>query len=345
MPTPVLTQEAILRAAAEGRREIEIPTGALVTPLARDVAREKGISLVPGSAPSQVAAAPAGPGPVVPVPASPAIRTAGPVPVSIPPAAPAASAAPAPAMPVQTRPAHVTEATRKMVATLEAFRWSAWDQEPDDIRRLRQLKLPPMGNLPCVFYANFNTFWCGENLQVHRLLALDGEPVEHLNRTLAAVLTRHAARLEKWHLKDTVTLLRQMSDYFGQQGPRTREEFAYVIEVALLTIDRVNSWVDAMIPWSRLDEQNQLQAPLAAPTRTALIPASALAVSNGGDEAGDANHCFQCSGCLAIDCSRRQEEPDRTLQLVVGDRAPDADIQTIVARVVAELMASGLVSR
>ena len=32
-----------------------------------------------------------------------------------------------------------------------------------------------MGNLPCVLYCNFDLFWAGEQLQVVRQAALDGE--------------------------------------------------------------------------------------------------------------------------------------------------------------------------
>ncbi|MCL6548342.1 MAG: hypothetical protein K6T30_05480 [Alicyclobacillus sp.] len=129
-----------------------------------------------------------------------------------------------------------------------------WRQEPDDIRRLRSLTRPPMGNLPCVLYANFNTFWAGENLQVYRQLAREGTvPLGALNQAAARVLERHAARLAKWDLHDTVDLVTAVADYFRAGGPRSKAEFMEVCEAFLLCLDRVNSWIDAIIPWSDLD--------------------------------------------------------------------------------------------
>ncbi|MCL6445726.1 MAG: DUF3830 family protein [Alicyclobacillus sp.] len=130
----------------------------------------------------------------------------------------------------------------------------AWHQEPDDIRRLRQVMRPPMGNLPCVLYANFNTFWAGEGIQVYRQLAVEQSlPLEALNRAVSAILRRHAARLAKWDLRETVDLVSAVADYFGNQGPRSYAEFIEVSESFLLCINRFNSWIDAIIPWSAMD--------------------------------------------------------------------------------------------
>lgn len=115
-----------------------------------------------------------------------------------------------------------------------------------------------MGHLPCVFYANFNTFWAGENLQVMRQLALGGKSdLGELSRITAALLRRHAARLAKWKLSETVALIEELARYFERRGPKNRREFADVAESAMITIDRVNAWIDAMIPWSQLDRKLQ----------------------------------------------------------------------------------------
>ncbi len=45
----LLTEADVLRAAAQKVREIAVPPGVIVTPLARDTLKEKGIALIPSS--------------------------------------------------------------------------------------------------------------------------------------------------------------------------------------------------------------------------------------------------------------------------------------------------------
>jgi hypothetical protein len=149
--------------------------------------------------------------------------------------------------------------TQDMLARLDGFARRNWKNEPGDITRLRKHKLPPMGNMPGVFYANFNTFWLGENIQVVRQLALDGDmEVKALNKMAASLLNRHAGRLAKWNLTNTVKLVRELADYFDTGGPRSHDQIVAVCEGTMLAMDRVNAWIDAMIPWSQLDAKLKL---------------------------------------------------------------------------------------
>lgn len=149
--------------------------------------------------------------------------------------------------------------TKAMLARLESFSARNWTREPGDIKSLRKHKLPPMGNFPGVFYANFNTFWLGENIQVVRQLALEGKvPVAELNRMTAALLERHAARLAKWKLTNTVRLVRDLAAYFAAGRPRSHAQIVRVAEATMVAMDRVNAWIDAMIPWSHLDANLKL---------------------------------------------------------------------------------------
>ena len=149
--------------------------------------------------------------------------------------------------------------TKQMLARLDGFARRNWLREPGDVTRLRKHKLPPMGNFPGVFYANFNTFWLGENIQVVRQLALDGDmDVKELNRMAAALLNRHAGRLAKWKLTNTVKLVKALAAYFAANGPRSHAQIVAVSEATMLAMDRVNTWIDAMIPWSDLDAKLKL---------------------------------------------------------------------------------------
>jgi hypothetical protein len=119
-----------------------------------------------------------------------------------------------------------------------------------------------MGNLPCCFYANFNLFWAGENLQVCRQMVKDNAmPVPAASQIVAGLLERHAARLEKWSMTETVALERMLVQYFRGQGPANSEEFLAVIEDTLIALDRVQSWIDALLPWNELDTHLALRRP------------------------------------------------------------------------------------
>ena len=45
-----------------------------------------------------------------------------------------------------------------LVEDLREFTVDRWIGEPPDVAALRRFTLPPMGNLPCVLYCNFDLF-------------------------------------------------------------------------------------------------------------------------------------------------------------------------------------------
>ena len=149
--------------------------------------------------------------------------------------------------------------TAAMINRLERFGRRNWKSEPGDVTRLREHSLPPMGNMPPVLYANFNTFWMGENIQVVRQLALEKAlPTEALNAMAAALLNRHAGRLAKWKLTGTVRLVRELAAYFEAGGAESHDDVVQVCEAAMVAFDRINAWIDAMIPWAHLDKKVKL---------------------------------------------------------------------------------------
>src|SRR5215471_4201162 len=95
-----------------------------------------------------------------------------------------------------------------LVEELRGFTSERWIGEPPDVARLREFTLPPMGNLPCVLYCNFDLFWAGEQLQVCRQAALDGDlRLPELCSVTAMLLERTAARTAKWEMAETVALM------------------------------------------------------------------------------------------------------------------------------------------
>lgn len=155
------------------------------------------------------------------------------------------------------------QTTERVLAELRDFTQSVWQSEPADIAALRAVVRPPMGNLPCCFYANFNLFWAGEDLQVCRQIVKDGAiPVPAVSQMIAGLLERHAARLEKWSMAETVALLHRLVSYFRESDPASSEEFLTIIEHTLVALDRVQSWIDGLLPWNELDARLTLHRPI-----------------------------------------------------------------------------------
>ena len=106
---------------------------------------------------------------------------------------------------------YVSAAT--LVEELREFTTDRWIGEPPDVTRLREFSLPPMGNLPCVLYCNFDLFWAGEQLQVCRQAALHGDMrLPELCGVSALLLERIAARTAKWEMHETVELMRRAAE-------------------------------------------------------------------------------------------------------------------------------------
>ncbi len=251
--TSVVTRNEISEFVKAGKKRLLVQRGGLITPLARDLATEHGLEIVWASEEAGGNGASARPS------------------SNAEPGASAGETALAclrchsclePAF-YERALRELEGSTARVLGELRAFIQRCWEQEPPDIRRLRTISRPPMGTLPCCFYANFNLFWAGENLQVCRLLVQSGTlPVAAVSQMVAALLERHAARLEKWEMSETVALERMLIQYFRGAGPASAEEFLAVVEHAMIALDRVQSWIDGLLPWSDLDARVALRHPI-----------------------------------------------------------------------------------
>lgn len=151
----------------------------------------------------------------------------------------------------------------ELVEELRRFTSEQWVGEPPDVTRLRSFSLPPMGNLPCVLYCNFDLFWAGEQLQVCRQAALAGDlRLPELTEVSALLLDRIAARTAKWEMTDTVALVRRAADALRDWRPDSAAEFAVVIEHLLMAVNRIQAAVDAIVPWNELDRAVRLRGSL-----------------------------------------------------------------------------------
>ena len=129
-----------------------------------------------------------------------------------------------------------------------------WAEEPADVSALRTFDRPPMGNMPCVLYANFDLFWIVENLLVFRGLASDETlSPKQLARTMAAMTRRTQSRLAHWGFPEACALLERVSDHLDRSPRPTRRSLIALIDSLVLYTDRLQAWVDAMAPWGDMD--------------------------------------------------------------------------------------------
>ena len=129
-----------------------------------------------------------------------------------------------------------------------------WSHEPEDVSALRSFERPPMGNMPCVLYANFDLFWIVENLLVFRGLASDEAlSPKQLVRTMAALTRKTQSRLAHWGFPEACALLERVSDHLYRSPRPTRRGLVALIDSLVLYTNRLQSWVDAMAPWGDMD--------------------------------------------------------------------------------------------
>ena len=129
-----------------------------------------------------------------------------------------------------------------------------WSMEPADVSALRSFDRPPMGNMPCVLYANFDLFWIVENLLVFRGLASDETlSPKQLARTMAAMTRKTQSRLAHWGFPEACALLERVSDHLDRSPRPTRRSLIALIDSLVLYTDRLQAWVDAMAPWGDMD--------------------------------------------------------------------------------------------
>jgi hypothetical protein len=255
--TNVVTRGDIETFAKDGKKRLLVKHGGLVTPLARDLATERGIEIVwagESNGTNTNGNATSSNGQHTFTSASSNDKSAL--------TCLRCNSCLEPAF-YERALAEIEDSTARVLGELRAYIARCWLHEPADIITLRTISRPPMGNLPCCFYANFNLFWAGESLQVCRQQVKEGTlAVQVVSTMLAGLLERHAARLEKWSMTETVALERMLAHYFKGKGPASSEEFLAVVEHAMIALDRVQSWIDGLLPWSELDTRLALRRPI-----------------------------------------------------------------------------------
>jgi len=148
-------------------------------------------------------------------------------------------------------PKHNNPTIIKVMRAIEEI----WENEPDDVSSMRTHKRPPMGNFPCVIYSNFDLFWGTENLHVASDLAKDLE-LNAAKKVSLSYLKRTKERLGKWGYSNATSLIEEVSDNI--KILESSDELITLLDSMNVYLNRLGSWVDAMIPWNNMDNSLKL---------------------------------------------------------------------------------------
>lgn len=146
------------------------------------------------------------------------------------------------------------------LATLQAALDAVWAKPPEDLEGLRRQHRPPSTDMPKRLYANFDLYWlAGVFYVLHESLesgALGPEPVSVLARRFVEL---GASRLSRWGFADATAVLAGVA----RSGEIVSEPAALsrLLATLILYLNRLQSWVDATIPWAALDAVAPLVAP------------------------------------------------------------------------------------
>ena len=128
-----------------------------------------------------------------------------------------------------------------------------WAAPPADLNGLAAAHRPPSRDMIKRLYANFDLYWTAGFLYLaSRRLRAEPESWTHSRRFLGAIAAACARRLDLWNCAAAASVLRKAAD--SVEKAETVSEGLEIVDAAVLYLNRLQSWVDATIPWRALDE-------------------------------------------------------------------------------------------
>ncbi len=96
--------------------------------------------------------------------------------------------------------------------------------------------------------------------RICRELAVDARlSASEVGLLVTTMLRRTQSRLSHWGFPDACAVLGEVASHSERAPPaETSDELIALIESALLYVDRLQNWIDAMIPWRDMDKSLQL---------------------------------------------------------------------------------------
>jgi len=145
--------------------------------------------------------------------------------------------------------ARVKEVKNKIV--LERNR--IWLEEPEDLKRLINLKLPPCGTFAPIEHAFGETKALAFFLFDIREMVRMGEiPIDYLKTVTKRIVERYRDRFRNWELNETIKLLDEFLSVLDEI--RTINEFVDIVDEVIIYLSRLNYWIDIKIPWIEINK-------------------------------------------------------------------------------------------
>jgi hypothetical protein len=129
---------------------------------------------------------------------------------------------------------------------------AGWSVPPADLDGIAAAHRPPSRDMVKRLYANFDLYWTAGFLYfVCRDVRAGREDWSRARRLLAGMAATCAGRLELWKCTAAAAVLRKAAS--GIDDAQTAAEGLDVVDAVVLYLNRLQSWIDASIPWSALD--------------------------------------------------------------------------------------------
>lgn len=129
---------------------------------------------------------------------------------------------------------------------------TGWGTPPADLDGVAAAHRPPSRDMVKRLYANFDLYWTAGFLYFACRDVREGrEDWTRARRLLAGMAATCAGRMELWKCTAAAAVLRNAASAI--EDAETAAEGLDVVDAAVLYLNRLQSWVDASIPWSALD--------------------------------------------------------------------------------------------
>ena len=140
-----------------------------------------------------------------------------------------------------------------IAAEIEKAITAIWGAPPADLDGMTTAHRPPSRDMVKRLYANFDRYWTAGFLYfASQHVRAEPDGWAHSRRLLGAIAAACARRLDLWNCRSAASVLRKAVTAIDTV--ENVSEGLDVVQAIVLYLNCLQSWVDATIPWSALDD-------------------------------------------------------------------------------------------
>ena len=137
---------------------------------------------------------------------------------------------------------------------IAAKRQEIWNQEPEEMRVLKQTKFPKSNSFASVMYALGEIYHLTKNIYLYRNAIADGQvPFEAGLKMLSLQLDAGAQRYQTWKLTEASGLVTETAQALEQA--QNIQEVKDLLDELLIYNNTLFVWLDSDIPWFKLGKE------------------------------------------------------------------------------------------